>query len=61
MSATSAASAKSAKSNAGQITALWPKFSCLVKVDPSQDQKKPSYPEEILGQEEEVSSSTNLT
>ena len=37
-----------------------PKFSCLDKVDPSQDQKKPSCPEEIEGQEEEVSSSKEL-
>ena len=32
-------------------------FSCLDKVDPSQDQKKPLYPKEIEGQKEKVSSS----
>ena len=37
-----------------------PKFSCLDKVDPSQDQKKPSCPEEIEGQKEKVSSSEEL-
>ena len=37
-----------------------PKFSCLDKVDPSRDQKKPPYSEEIEGQEEEVSSSKEV-
>ena len=41
----------------GKIEVNPPKFSCLVKVDPSQDQKRPSCPEEIEGQKEKVSSS----
>ena len=38
-----------------------PSFSCLDKVNPSQDQKKPSCPEEIEGKEDEVSSSKELS